>query len=68
MSKDRKTEQTGAFKDDLTVEDIRQLAKDEEEKGFSTFESNRREKEKAEEMMPEAFEDSGATTTDEATT
>lgn len=40
----------------LSVDEIREQAKEEQEKSFSTFESNRREKEKAEEMNPEAFE------------
>ena len=39
--------------------------KEEQDKTFSTFESNRREKEKAEEMMPESFEDDDIASTDE---
>ncbi len=68
MSKDYQNETTDPFKDDLTTEDIKQLAKEEADKTFSTFESNRREKEKAEEMMPESFEESDVTSADEETT
>lgn len=68
MSKDHQNETTDPFKDDLTTEDIKQLAKEEADKTFSTFESNRREKEKAEEMMPESFEESDVTSADEETT
>lgn len=67
MSKNQ-NEPTDPFKDDLTTEDIKQLAKEETDKTFSTFESNRREKEKAEEMMPESFEESDVTSADEETT
>lgn len=68
VSKDYKNEQTDVLKDDLTTDAIRQMAQKEKDKAFSTFESNRREKAKAEEMMPESFEDSGATSTDDETT
>lgn len=65
MPNDKTQDQTEQLTSTITTEEIRQLTKDEQDKTFSTFESNRREKEKAEEMMPESFEDDDIPLTDE---
>lgn len=57
MPNDKKQDHTKKLTSTISTEEIRQLTKEEYEKTFSTYESNRREKEKAEEMMPESFED-----------
>lgn len=65
MSNDKTNEHTEELTSTISTDEIRQLTKEEQDKTFSTFESNRREKEKAEEMMPESFEDDDIASTDE---
>lgn len=59
-------ESTEELKSTISTDEIRQLTEEEQDKTFSTFESNRREKEKAEEMMPESFDDIDAYSMDES--
>ena len=65
VSNDKTNEHTEELTSTISTDEIRQLTKEEQDKTFSTFESNRREKEKAEEMMPESFEDDDIASTDE---